>query len=184
MKSHSGLWKLRASWGRDTGYLLTMLVPTCPSEAWFQKRHALLERTGTMLMSTGFLNLFIQDREKRDLNTVTSDPQQRGCRWHALSMDMPDIQQLICLILANVIPRRELFVLKRKPAMQCCACLVSAQNTHKSLNRMRRGLIAAIQHIEIPCEMQCVPLKVLLIAPKCLPQFSDFEWKIMQLWRQ
>lgn len=87
------LWKaivVCESWERDTGYLLTMLVPTHPSEAWFQKRHALLERTGTMLTSTGFLNLFIQDREKRDLNTVTSDPQQRGCRWHALSMDMPD----------------------------------------------------------------------------------------------
>lgn len=183
MKSHSGLWKLRVSWGRDTGYLLTMLVPTRPSEAWFQKRHALLERTGTMLMSTGFLiYLFRTGRKKTwtlSLQILSrEDVGDMLWAWTCL------IQQLICLILANVIPRRELFVLKRKPAMQCCACLVSAQNTHKSLNRMRRGLIAAIQHIEIPCEMQCVPLKVLLIAPKYLPQFADFKWKIMQLWRQ
>lgn len=161
-----------------------MLVPTCPSEAWFQTRHALLERTGTMLMSTGFLNLFIQDREKRDLNTVTSDLQQRGCRWHALSTDTPDTAANT-FDLSQCDPQKGT-VCAEMQASHAVLCLLGVRTEHpqKSLSRMRRGLIAAIQHIEIPCEMQCVPLKVLLIAPKYLPQFSDFKWKIMQLWRQ
>ena len=54
----------------------------------------------------------------------------------------------------------------------------------KSLGRMSGGLIAVFQFIAIPCEMQCVPLKVLFLALKYLPQHSYFKWQIMQLWRQ
>lgn len=62
-----------------------------------------------------------------------------------------------------------------------CLLGVCTEHPQKSLSGMRGGLIAAFQLIVIPCEMQCVPLKAFLTAPKYLLQFSYFKWEIMQL---
>lgn len=59
----------------------------CASPAWVQKRpRAFPACTGTNLTPTDFLYLFIHDRGDTELNAVASDPQQKGQRWHALSV--------------------------------------------------------------------------------------------------
>lgn len=51
-------------------------------------------------------------------------------------------------------------------------CFLSphTERPQKSLGGMSGELIAVFQFIAIPCEMQCVPLKVLFLALKYLPQ--------------
>lgn len=65
-----------------------------------------------------------------------------------------------------------------------CFLIPCTEHPPKSLGGTSEGLIAVLQFTAIPCEMQCVPLKVLLLALKYFPQYSYIKWEIMQLWRQ
>lgn len=77
MKSYSGRLKPKVNIKRGTGYLpLTELVPTLRIPGMISEK--LKRPAGTNLMPMDLLYLFIQDRDNTDLNTVTSDPQQKG----------------------------------------------------------------------------------------------------------
>lgn len=85
MKSHSGRLKSKVSRKRSTGCLpLTELAPTLNIPGMISEKPK--RPAGTNLMPTDLLYLFIQDRDNTDLNTVTSDPQQKGYIWPAVSM--------------------------------------------------------------------------------------------------
>lgn len=87
MKSHCGLLKLRVSWRRGTGCLpLTVLAPTLRITGMIsEKTNSFTSMLRHRPHAYG-LPVLIQDRENTDLNAVTSDPQQKGHRSHALSM--------------------------------------------------------------------------------------------------
>ena len=81
MKGHSGLLKLRASWSRDTGCLLAVLLPTLCITSSISKTNG-FPSMGRHQPPAHRLSVLIQGT---DLNTtVTSDPRQTGRRSHAL----------------------------------------------------------------------------------------------------
>lgn len=85
MKSHSGQLKPKVSRKRGTGCLpLTELVPALHIPGMISEKSK--RPAGMNLMAMDLLYLFIQDRDNTDLNTVTSDPQQKIYLWHAVSM--------------------------------------------------------------------------------------------------